>query len=335
MKFSRREIIKGILLGTSGAAGLPSLQAMAASLAERVPVTPLVWIKDGVSDQDHLALLGQQLPTFLDLVAVQWDLRDYGPVQPTGFVANQGPFSAAPILVMEAVPSRHGPGLQIAAKVRAVLPQAKAALLLGTEACFGGISTDRRDIADFVALCRQHKTPLIKLPGIPVPPHHLLGILNHLEYYGFPRLDGKRRPLLYYGETVCERCERRDDLETGRFAQEFGSAGCLLQLGCKGPITHNSCSAVRWNGGANWCVGAGGPCTGCAEPGFPDHGGVGLYGRLSGGMFGSQSALLQNLEALGMGTAALAAAGIGLHLIRRALTPEERRGVETGDKEDA
>ena len=95
-----------------------------------------------------------------------------------------------------------------------------------------------------------------------LPPQHVVGVLAYLEYFGFPALDGHGRPLLYYGRTVCETCERRIDLDNGRFARSFGEEGCLLRLGCKGLVTHNSCSTARWNGGENWCVGVGGPCVG-------------------------------------------------------------------------
>lgn len=331
MAFSRRKLLKA-MGAAAAAAAAPSLPAMAAALAERVPAAPLVWVNDGGDDLNLLALLGQQVPSFLNLIAVQWDLRDYGPVLPTGYVVPDPDFATAPVLIMETVPRHPEEQSEVARKIAALLPQAKAAILLGTDACYGGIRATAADVARIEALCKAQKTPLIKLPGVPVPPHHLLGTLTHLEYFGFPRLDGMRRPLLYYGETVCERCERRDDLETGRFAGRFGERGCLLQLGCKGPVTHNSCSKVRWNDGENWCVGAGGPCTGCAEPGFPSHGGLGLYGALRGGAFADQSMVLQNLEGVGLGLLALAGLGIGLHVTRRALLPDEppRDGPPSG-----
>ncbi len=152
----------------------------------------------------------------------------------------------------------------------------------------------------------------------------LIGTLSHLQFLGFPRLDAQHRPELYYSDTVCQTCERRGDLEAGRFAAALGEAGCLLRLGCKGPVTHNTCSAVRWNGGVNWCVGAGGPCTGCAEPGFPDHAGLGLYGRVPGDQMSARSLVLENLDFGGKVLVALTGLGIGLHVIRRRL--ERRAG---------
>ena len=53
--------------------------------------------------------------------------------------------------------------------------------------------------------------------------------------------------------------------DTGRFAKKPGDEGCLYLLGCKGPMTYADCPDRLWNAGTNWCVGAGAPCTGCAE----------------------------------------------------------------------
>lgn len=323
-------MLKAITVGAAGAAAASSasLEAMASALAESSSAPPLLWIGDGNNDQNHLTLLGQTAPSFLRLVSVVWDVRDYAPILPTGFKLPNAPYAKAPVLVLETVPEASNPEGPVADKIKQLIPQAKAAILLGTNACYGGLGIDAKDIARFEAQCKAANTPLIKLPGIPVPPHHLLGVISYMESFGFPRLDGSRRPLLYYGETVCQDCEHQDELETGRFAEEFAEAGCLLRLGCKGPITHNSCAKNRWNDGENWCVGAGGPCTGCSEPGFPNHGGLGLYGAINGASVQQQSAMLQNVENFGIGLAALAVAGIGLRLLRNVLSPQE----ETADR---
>lgn len=336
MGLSRRDILKAVTVGAVGAAvgSSASLEAMASALADNSLSPPLLWIGDGGNHQNHLTLLGQAAPSFLRLVSVIWDVWEFAPVLPTGYQPPDKPFARAPVLVLESVPDSANPDAPIAARIQKLIPQAKVAILLGTDACYGGLGVKTRDIARFEAQCKAAKTPVIKLPGIPVPPHHLLGVLSHLESFGFPRLDGHRRPLLYYGETICRDCEHRDELETGKFAEDFGGHGCLLRLGCKGPITHNSCSKQRWNGGENWCVGAGGPCTGCSEPGFPNHGGMGLYGAITGAPLQEHSWILQKVEAFGVGLAVLAAVGIGLRLARNALAPGDELTAENGGKQD-
>jgi hydrogenase small subunit len=90
---------------------------------------------------------------------------------------------------------------------------------------------------------------------------------------------------MYYSKTVHEKCKRKDNFEEGRFVQKWGDDGarkgwCLFKMGCRGPITHNRCSEMKWNGGTSWPVDSGHPCIGCAEKGFWDNGP--LYRQLAG-----------------------------------------------------
>jgi len=94
-----------------------------------------------------------------------------------------------------------------------------------------------------------------------------------LLLFGLPRpdeLDTLLRPKIFFGSTVHEHCPRRAYFDEGKFAKKLSDPGCLLELGCKGPVTHADCSLRLWNGGVNWCIGVGSPCHGCVEPGFPD-----------------------------------------------------------------
>jgi hydrogenase small subunit len=321
MQLSRRELIKLIAMGASGAVLLQSTQRLAAALTAQ-PIPPLLlWINDGGDDLGLLPLLGQQVPHFLQLVALQWNVQELDALLPTARGADAEALGTAPILVIERMPPTTALDPTTGSPLAQRLAAAKAAILLGTDACYGGFTTDPGDVAHFDKVCRQLKTPVIRLPGLPPPPHHLVGTLAHLELFGFPALDSQGRPTLYYSQTVCTACERRADLDAGRFALAFGQPGCLLKLGCKGLITHNTCSTARWNNGENWCVGAGGPCTGCSEPGYPDHGGVGLYGRLIGGAEGARPVLWGAVESLGYGVLGLAGLGFALQSLRRWLLP--------------
>jgi len=135
--------------------------------------------------------------------------------------------------------------------LRRCMEAAEAVLAVGTCASFGG------------------------LPAAAPIPEVMSAVLAHRVAFGsFPELDAQRRPLAFYGETVHDRCSRRGHYEAGHFAKTFDDAGaragwCLLELGCKGPLTHNACSTVRWNGVSN-PVESGHPCLGCSESGFWD-----------------------------------------------------------------
>lgn len=309
--------MKWMAAAASGAAGFQAMENMVAALTKGEKTPVLIWINDHGTDVNLLSLLGNEVPAFLDLIQRHWNVIRHDGLTPTLYTPVPPPDNQAPILVVEQVPPYLVSTDPAENPLLKILQTSKAVVQLGTDACFGGMSIPADRIARFDLLCRKLNTPVIKLPGVPTPPHHLVGVLAHLEYFGFPRVDGRGRPIVYYGETVCQHCERQGDLQRGRFAENFGGTGCLLNLGCKGPITHNTCSKQRWNGGRNWCVGAGGPCTGCAEPGFPDHGGLGLYGKLTGSIAGVYPGVWGNIERIGLGILALAAGGVFLRGLRK------------------
>lgn len=160
---------------------------------------------------------------------------------------------------------------------------AEAVLAVGSCAAFGGLPaaapnpTGAMSVGELMQQGRIPRRPLVNLPGCPPIPEVMSAVLAHRVAFGrFPELDALGRPLAFYGETVHDRCSRRGHYEAGRFAGTFDDAGaragwCLLELGCKGPLTHNACSSVRWNGVSN-PVESGHPCIGCSEPGFWDRG---------------------------------------------------------------
>jgi len=43
-------------------------------------------------------------------------------------------------------------------------------------------------------------------------------------------------------------------------------------MGCKGPVTYNACSVVKWNDGVSYPIQSGHNCIGCSEAGFWDNG---------------------------------------------------------------
>lgn len=332
MELTRREVFRLMTAAASGLA-LSGGTARLARAITRASPPPVVWVNHGGEALSLLTLMGRDVPGFSELVALEWNLQQHADVLPAGYSPPKEVETGAPVVVLETLPDPEALQTEEMGPLATRLARAKTAVLLGTDACFGGLRYTPEQVQRVEDVCRELQTPLIKLPGVPPPPHHLVGVLAHLEFFGFPRLDAHLRPLLYYGRTVCETCERRKDLETGRFAAAFGEDGCLLQLGCKGLFTHNTCSEQRWNSGVNWCVGAGGPCTGCSEPGYPLHAGLGLYGAPSGERPGGPLRLWQHVERAGYGLLGIAVAGMGLQLARRWLAPGRDRADPPGPPE--
>ncbi len=310
---SRRDLLRWLTATAVGGGVLAATQGLASALSDSRDTGPLVWLGGG----DHLnvlTLLGQRVPTLLELVALELDVLAFDLLQTVATMPELSRFERAPVLVLETLPlAEAGTELQVEA-LQPLVTVARTAILLGTPACYGADIVPRSAIAAFEAMCKAERTPLIKLPGIPVPPQHLVGTLAHLAFFGFPQLDVHHRPTLYYGETLCTHCEFRGDLAQGHFADAFGSEGCLLEQGCKGLITHNSCSRLGWNERENWCVGAGGACTGCSEPGYPHHEGVGLYGNLTGSRLAERGGIVGHLGTIGTGLVGLTAVGMGLRV---------------------
>lgn len=158
-----------------------------------------------------------------------------------------------------------------------ILPKAKAVIAFGTCACYGGIQaaapnpTESMGVNECLA---DLGVNAINIPGCPPNPLNLVGAIVAFLRGDAIELDDLNRPVMSYGESVHDLCERLPHFEAGEFAPSFDSeearkGWCLYELGCKGPQTMNNCPKVRFND-TNWPVAAGHPCIGCSEPGFWD-----------------------------------------------------------------
>jgi Ni,Fe-hydrogenase I small subunit len=160
-----------------------------------------------------------------------------------------------------------------------ILPKAIAVISYGTCATYGGVQaakpnpTDAKGINDAL---KHLGVNAVNIPGCPPNPYNLVGTIVHLLTHklAIPEMDAINRPVMFFGETVHEQCERLPHYEAGEFAPSFDSeearkGWCLAHLGCKGPTTYNNCPKVKFNQ-TNWPVQAGHPCIGCSEPDFWD-----------------------------------------------------------------
>ncbi|MDR3472987.1 MAG: hydrogenase small subunit [Devosia sp.] len=157
---------------------------------------------------------------------------------------------------------------------------AMAVVSVGTCAAFGGIPhanpnpTGAVPVTDIIT-----DKPIINIPGCPPIPEAMAGTLAYLLSFGkIPELDDRLRPTAFFGDSIHDRCYRRPFYDRGLFAKSFDDEGarkgwCLFELGCKGPVTHNACATLKWNGGTSFPIQSGHGCLGCSEPDFWDKGG--------------------------------------------------------------
>jgi hydrogenase small subunit len=173
---------------------------------------------------------------------------------------------------------RKGEPVPIADRAAELGSDALAVIALGTCASYGGIAAAAPNTSQSVSVTNLFdsagiKTPLINVPGCPPHPDWFMSTVATVLLTGLPKpgdLDEFGRPKAFYGSLIHENCQRRAYYDEKKFAKKLSDEGCLYELGCKGPVTHADCPIRLWNGGANWCVGSGGMCIGCTNPGFPD-----------------------------------------------------------------
>jgi hydrogenase small subunit len=163
-------------------------------------------------------------------------------------------------------------------------PRATAVLALGTCAAYGGIPAMRGNptgamgLRDYLGSGWSSRLglPIVNLPGCPVQPDNITELLLELALCVAgvqkpPELDEQGRPVRLFTRTVQESCGRAGFAEQGEFAQTPADRrGCLVKLGCKGPVVKCNVPVRGWVGGVGGCPNVGGICMACTMPGFPD-----------------------------------------------------------------
>ena len=165
-----------------------------------------------------------------------------------------------------------------------LVPRAAAVLALGTCAAYGGIPAMRGNPTGAMGLRdylgdgwrSRRGAPIVNLPGCPVAPDNITETLLHLALYiagvqELFELDEQGRPRRMFQRTVQEGCGRAGFAEQGEFAQTPADhRGCLVKLGCMGPVVKCNVPVRGWVNGVGGCPNVGGICHACTMPGFPD-----------------------------------------------------------------
>ncbi len=195
--------------------------------------------------------------------------------------------------------------------LRETAKDAAAIIAVGSCAAFGGLPHAKPNPTGAVSVEEViTDKPIINIPGCPPIPIVISGVLAHYLTFGtIPELDSLKRPIVFYGQTIHDRCYRRPFYDKGQYAETFDDEGarkgwCLYKLGCKGPLTYNACATLKWNAGTSFPIGSGHGCLGCSEPNFWDKGS--FYAPVSVGQWGSREALFAAAAGgavLGLGSA--------------------------------
>ncbi len=158
--------------------------------------------------------------------------------------------------------------------------------------------------------------PIIKVPGCPPIAEVMAGVIVHiLAFDRLPQLDGLGRPKAFYSKRVHDSCYRRPFYDAGLFVESFDDENakkgyCLYKMGCRGPVTYNSCAIIKWNNGVSYPIQSGHGCIGCSEENFWDNGP--FYQHLASFPgFGIET----TADTIGTVVGAATAAGIAAHAI--------------------
>ncbi|MCB0640154.1 MAG: hydrogenase small subunit, partial [Phaeodactylibacter sp.] len=171
--------------------------------------------------------------------------------------------------------------------------------------------------------------PIIRVPGCPPIGEVMAGVIVHVVTFGkLPELDRLNRPKAFYAKRVHDSCYRRPYYDAGLFAETFDDENakkgyCLYKVGCRGPMTYNSCGTIKWNNGVSYPIQSGHGCIGCSEENFWDNGP--FYERLTDMPgFGIEA----TADQVGKVAVGAVAAGVAIHAAASAITKRKEVNAE-------
>ena len=306
MALNRREFLK-IMGGTTAALAFPSVifQGCKKALEKASKRTNVIWLEGLSCSACSVSLLNKLHPDIATVITEHISLNYQGVVMAgTGSVATKVLEDAVEkdrkdfVLIVEgAIPTKsdvyctlgevNGHHVGVREWVEKLGKNAIAVVSVGTCSSYGGIPAGKSSIygenqtgAVPVSEILKDKT-VLNIPGCPPHPDWMIGTLLHVLLKGVPELDRYNRPVMYFGQTVHENCERLNSYKRGIFASQWGDGdGCLYKLGCLGMDSGCDIPVRKWNNGANTCTECGAGCIGCTEAAFPDFGKRGIYENL-------------------------------------------------------
>ena len=176
--------------------------------------------------------------------------------------------------------------------------------------------------------------PIIKVPGCPPIAEVMTGVVTYiLTFDRLPDLDAQGRPKMFYSQRIHDKCYRRPHFDAGQFVEALRRRGraqgyCLYKVGCKGPITYNACSTMRWNEGLSFPIQSGHGCIGCSEDAFWDKGS--FYDHLTTIKAPGIAGIEGTADSIGLTALAAAGAAVAAHAAVSAI--KQARSKTRNDK---
>lgn len=194
-----------------------------------------------------------------------------------------------------------------------------AIIAYGSCAAFGNVQAAAPNPTGATPIYKLTNKPIINVPGCPPIAEVMAGVITHILTFGMPELDVQKRPKAFYRHRIHDNCQRRAYFDAGLFVENFDDLGaklgwCLYKVGCKGPVTYNSCSVMKWNESTCWPVESGNPCIGCSEDNFWDFGPI--FTTLAQV---PKTNIIVNPDKVGAAIVGVTAAGVAVHGVATAV----------------
>lgn len=329
---NRRQFIK---LCSAGAGGLGLAQVPLPSVAEAFTAASrgksvVLWLQGASCSGCTTSLLNSTYPQLRqllqDIIEMKFHpLLNNNPLSLEGLLKISQTHEGKYILVVEgAVSTAAGGGFSLVHKtettsysflelVKTLGQGAKTIIAVGTCAAYGGIAAAQPNYGGWVGVNTVLPAEkVLNIAGCPPHPDWIIGSLAHvLMYDKMPLRDDFGRARMFFEGVIHDNCPRRQYFDNSTFALSFGEPGCLLELGCRGPMAFGDCYDRQWNGGQNWCIRAGSPCLNCTHANFPD-GNTPFYERMPNV---SVLGITATADTVGKVAAAVTALGVGAHLM--------------------
>lgn len=346
----RRDFMKWVSAATAMLMLPPMFSPLVAEAAELMNRAPVVWLELQDCAGNSEALLRSDGPKIDEIVLDIISLEFHETLMaPSGHQAEKQleeaieHFKGKYLLFVEgSVPVGAGKewctigagGENFLDHLTRVADDAAAVVAVGSCATFGGVPAAAPNPTGAVGVMDVVKgKPVINIPACPANPANMVGVVLHYVLTGqVPELDSLLRPKFAFGYRIHDNCERRAHFDAGEYVEEWGDEGaknnfCLYKMGCKGPMTFNNCSIVRYNEAVNWPIGVGRGCIGCSEPDFWDKY---AYERpmANAGIKAPAGGVEKSVDEFGLGLLTAAGVGIGIHAIASAVGGKKEDGGE-------